>query len=216
MTSNDKVTEYEIELLLNLKNVNMSKHQETKIIFDWDDTLYPTTWITSNSYLIENPSDASENIKDYFKQLSNLILFVIRYAKRYGEVIIITNAQEIWIEKSCCLMPELLLFLKTIDVISSQDKWKHLTPLPEKWKEYEFLEIAKKFIKSNKSIIKIICIGDSDCEHDASKKAVSFINDNSYDLAYLKNFVFKNQPTFEELLLQIQGVPTYLYEILGH
>jgi len=210
MTSIDVITYHDIEILLNLKNMDISKCEETRIIFDWDDTLYPTTWIQSNSHLINDPSSATDENKSYFKQLSDLIINIITNAKRIGEVCIITNAQEVWIEKSCCLMPELIPFLKTIDVISSQDKWKHLTPLPEKWKEYEFSEIAIKFMKSTKSIIKIICVGDSPDEHEATKKAAAAINTTEC-YAYTKNFVFMKRPTFEELLIQIHKLAECVY-----
>ena len=198
--------------LLKFKNSDTVKDEETMIIFDWDDTLYPTTWIKYNRDLLRNPSCMDENILNTFKQLADQIIYIITKAQIYGKVFIITNAQEVWIKESCSLIPEVIPFLKNINIISTQDKWKYINPNPEKWKELEFKQIANNFIKSNKKIIKFICIGDSVLEHDAVKTASSIINATKEYIAYTKNFVFRIQPTFEQILIQVNNMSHYLYK----
>jgi len=197
--------------LLKLKNSDTVKDEETIIIFDWDDTLYPTTWIKSNMDLIRNPLCADENILNIFKQLSDQIIYIITKAQIYGKVFIITNAFETWIKDSCKLIPEVIPFLKNINIISAQDKWKSINPNPGKWKELEFEQIALNFIKSNIKIIKFICIGDSHHEHNAIINAASIINASKVNVAYTKNFVFRIQPTFEQILIQINNMAHYLH-----
>ena len=199
-------------LLLQLKNNDTTKDDETHIVFDWDDTLYPTTWMKSGFFhLIDNPLTANETIKKNFSQLSEHIIYVINNAKKYGNVSIITNSREGWIEKSCCLMPELIPFIKTINIIYARDKWEHASYHPEEWKKFAFEDIALNFIKSNKKIMKLICIGDSPHEHDAAKNVASIINNYENCNAYIKNVEFKYMPTFEELLIQVHNLATYIY-----
>jgi hypothetical protein len=198
--------------LLQLLNIDTSKDVETHIIFDWDDTLYPTTWMKSGFFhLIDNPLTANETIKKNFSQLSERIMYVINNAKKYGNVSIITNSREGWIEKSCILMPDLIPYIKTINIIYARDKHEHSSCHPEDWKKFEFEDIALKFIYSRKKIMKLICIGDSPHEHDAAKNVASVVNKHAYLNAYIKNIEFKYMPTFEELLIQVHNLATYIY-----
>lgn len=190
--------------LLAIKNSNLKLSKKTLTICDWDNTLFPTSYIISHLYIIDNPSLASNDIKDYFCQLSNLIQCIIFNAKKYGEFVIITNALSGWVERSCNLMPDLLPILKTINIISARSDWEKIDPLPEKWKEFAFLKKTTDFIGNDTNIvINLICIGDSPYEHDASKNVASVLNANSYYMVFTKNFVFKMNPIFDELLIQL-------------
>lgn len=192
-------------------NLNSNdKEWKTLTIFDWDDTLFPTTYIKSNMNLFDDPLNMSRKVKDYFSKLSEYIIILIKNAKNYGNVVIITNAEDGWVEYTCSLMPNLLLFLKTIDVISARAKWETYNPHPEKWKEYAFINKLTIFLKDNNNIIlNLICIGDSIHEHNAAKRAAHIINTNSTNIVYTKNIHFVQLPSFEILLLELYY--TYLY-----
>jgi hypothetical protein len=109
-------------------------------------------------------------------------------------------------------MPDLLPILKTITIISARSDWEKVNPLPEKWKEYAFLKKTYDFIGNNTNIIiNLVCIGDSAHEHDAAKNVASILNTNSNYMVFTKNFIFKMNPTFEELLIQIYHIVNNLY-----
>lgn len=198
--------------LLSIKNSNLKLSKKTLTICDWDNTLFPTSYINLHSYLIDNPSLASDYIKDYFRQLSNQIQCIISNATKYGEFIIITNAMSDWVERSCNLMPDLLPILKTITIISARSDWEKVNPHPEKWKEFAFLKKTTDFIGNDTNIvINLICIGDSSHEHDAAKNVASVLNANSDYMVFTKNFVFKMNPSLDELLIQLYHVANTLH-----
>ena len=166
--------------------------------------------------LIKNIENISKDIKIvlkyYFVQLANQIKYLILNAQRYGEVIIITNSDTGWIKDTCKLMPELLPVLDTIKIISSRDKWKNKSKIPGDWKKFEFEEIIKTFIKSNKNkIIKLICIGDSNDEHTAILHVASIINSIVGYTAYTKQFKFKFKSDAIELINQVNKMANILY-----
>ena len=206
--------------------------EETKIIIDWDDTLYPTSFIMRikpfniiNSKLFYAPAylddfkfstksydkEITEFLKNYFTKLAEEIRLLILNAQKYGEVIIVTNSEDGWVKDTCKLMPELLPLLDTIRIISAQDKWKHKSPVPGDWKKFEFEEIIRPFIESKKNkIIKLICIGDSIDEHASILHVASIINAIDGYTAYTKQFKFKVKPDAVELYTQVNNMANYL------
>src|SRR5438132_10051267 len=77
------------DLLINSEN--------TLIIIDWDDTLYPTTWIVENNIDLTDPKSRYKYIK-YFENLDNQLSEALGHMMTLGEVLIITNAMLEWIE----------------------------------------------------------------------------------------------------------------------
>jgi hypothetical protein len=205
--------------------------EETKIIIDWDDTLFPTSFVSrarpyyskdhapwlAPHMLIDTlewksiPEYMKPAFKKYFKELEEQIKLIILNAQKYGEVIIVTNSEDGWIKDTCKLMPDLLPLLDTIKIISAQDKWKYKSPVPGDWKKFEFEEIARPFIESKKNkIIKLICIGDSIDEHTAILHVASIINAIDGYTAYTKQFKFKIKPDAIELYTQVNNMANYL------
>jgi hypothetical protein len=184
-----------------------SSNPETKslIIFDWDDTLYPTTIVIYQNNWIKNQSIIPEKIKKSFSILEFHILALLDNAKKYGEVLIITNSQPGWVKDSCKLMPKLLQVLDTIQIISAQHEWIHLHPnRPDMWKKNAFLKLINDFINFDPNlIVNLICIGDSIHEHDASKYSSYIINTSSSNNVYVKNIIFESSPSINQLINEI-------------
>lgn len=96
------------------------KPEQTIIIFDWDDTICPSTWIQANrrslSFFRPVPNDAR-----YQKPLLELQAHaeaVLLHAMQMGSVIIITNAADPWVEMSCKnFLPKLLPIVSKLPVI---------------------------------------------------------------------------------------------------
>lgn len=97
----------------------------TKIIIDWDDTLFPTTWFTKNK--MPNLSDflmsgsINDNTKE-IKMIDRIIYLIIKKCLRYGEVMIITNATLDWIMVCLDFLPKTKKFLmdKKVPIISAR------------------------------------------------------------------------------------------------
>ena len=98
---------------------------ETVIIFDWDDTIMPSSFLSSKGYSSYNKFQRVPFIDAQLKQLEEIVIECIQHALIYGKVCIITNAQEEWVEISACkFMPKLLPLLKQITVISARSTFE--------------------------------------------------------------------------------------------
>lgn len=95
--------------------------RRTLIIFDWDDTLCPTSWLRSlikerTADLVQwkhqedfyheipewfkHPLPDLPDVRDLMKDLQRAVIDVINTAQAYGVVCIVTNAVEGWVEKT--------------------------------------------------------------------------------------------------------------------
>ena len=204
-----------INILLDMKKSKPITKFKTLTILDWDDTLFPTTYISkeNNINMVYNPALAPDIIKKYFIELSNIIKLIITIAIEFGEVVIITNALPSWVDASCNLMPSLRPFLKKINIISARVDWEKVNPLPEKWKEFAFLNKVTNAIDIDGTIINLICIGDSIHEHNAARLSADKINNTSNNIVYVKSIIFLDTPRFSEILYQLHILKQYYFSL---
>jgi len=154
--------------------------KKTKIFFDFDDTLYPSSWVKKvNIQSFENFNIPEYKIK--LDEFTSKMVKLVKFAKTLGEVIIITNAQMIWIDKviNHFLTPDDRDVFSNISIISAQDRHKSkydVSPLTNTalkiWKRFAFFEEIQKC----DGFTKFISIGDSDAEKDAIKEVILFSN----------------------------------------
>lgn len=103
------------------------------VVFDWDDTLFPTTFSLRDPRLRplfhKKPGAAgrAERIVEHKAQLRALqaaAVNVLKVASQFGRVVIVTLAEEAWVRHaSAMLMPALsrLLLENDVQVVSAQD-----------------------------------------------------------------------------------------------
>lgn len=97
-----------------------SDPEQTVILFDWDDTLCPSTWIKKNrpilSFSKEAPKD--ERFQRPLRELEIEVEAVLKLAMKLGKVIIVTNAMNPWVETSCRnFLPNLLPIVSKLPVL---------------------------------------------------------------------------------------------------
>jgi hypothetical protein len=204
------IKEEDINLLLFLKTPEIYSIKSI-IIFDWDDTLFPTMYFRSNSYMIDNPSLIPDDIKKQLHIIAANIIQVITCAKNYGYVSIISNATADWVYSCIQIIPEIIPIIETIKIISAQDRWKFYTSNPAKWKEYTFFQEIIQTITSinclnSKNIYNLISIGDSIHEHDALRYNASKLLVDYPGSIYAKTLKFIVNPTFQQIINQLQTV----------
>jgi len=96
------------------------KPDQTLIIFDWDDTLCPSSWIRGNKRELSffRPAPKAEKFQRPLQELSARCEQVLRLAMKLGSVIIVTNAMEPWVETSCKnFLPQLMPLISTLPII---------------------------------------------------------------------------------------------------
>jgi hypothetical protein len=174
----------------------LSKNK-TLIILDWDDTLFPTTWITTNEINLRNNIDVDKH-RQYFSQvdldLNNLLIKLIQC----GTVIIVTNALLPWIKLSSTILPKTSKTLNQIKIISARGDYQSKSENPMDWKKLAFESIIQSM---GKKINNIISVGDAEYEYNA---LISLFDPNPKSYKLLKSVKFIKYPTKEILIDQIR------------
>lgn len=94
--------------------------EQTIIIFDWDDTLCPSSWIRENKRVLSffRPAPNIEKIQRPLRELQANCEMLLKLAMKLGTVIIVTNAMDPWVETSCRnFLPALMPLVSELPVI---------------------------------------------------------------------------------------------------
>ena len=199
----EAVRESYISKLISMKvwNPGMKpKYHNSLIIFDWDDTLLPTTFLTPKGTFSE---DIQLSPSDYKKmqQIANYVYDILKESIEKGDVYIITNAGINWVQFSANLFyPNISELLKKIKIISARGEYEKSFPGNlRQWKIQAFLNLLKNV--DNKLVTNIICIGDSLFEMEAGRILAS-----NFKEAFIKTIKFREAPKLDELLKQLKLV----------
>jgi len=189
-------------------------------IIDWDDTLYPTTWINKNSIDVTK-SNLLQKYRIYFLELDKTISMLLESLNQISDIWIVTNANLNWI-KSCLMGLELTrktIIKNGIRIVSARDSYSSNSSSPTEWKILTFQDIMEDIInKINKKIkpntyVNIISIGDAMYEYMALINLDNFIksytnklqltNSNNEFKYFLKNIKFIEKPNFDYIIDQM-------------
>ncbi|OLP93694.1 hypothetical protein AK812_SmicGene24364 [Symbiodinium microadriaticum] len=95
--------------------------EDTLLIFDWDDTVLPSSWVVRSSEVLPH------HRKQLF-EVATAAAETLRLAKQLGTVVIITNAERGWIELSCQkFLPTLYPALESVKVLSARTTYESST-----------------------------------------------------------------------------------------
>jgi len=175
------------------------------IIFDWDDTLFPTSWIFNLNIIIDNVINIKNYIV-YFNELDNAVSKLLFESLKLGKVVIITNANINWINMTKYVLPKTSkLINEYIPIISARDEYSDVYPMSE-WKLYAFNHSIYGFVSWASQIISF---GDAEYEYNAmlSLKKYTFYGKK------LKIIKFVQHPSFEKIIDQIELTTKVLGDI---
>lgn len=202
--SNDVIRKnYYCSLIKNyyLYNNKNQKFIQNCIIFDWDDTIMCTTFISSTGLFDEEVLIKISKQKDnrIFNILEDLIYNILLKSLSKGHVFIVTNAISGWVEFSAKLFfPKIIPLLKKILIISARSWFEiHYPTNPRMWKNECFEEISKVY-DPNK-VTNLIVIGDSFIEMEAA-----YLFKEHFKECYVKTIKLKDLPSPELLIKQLK------------
>jgi hypothetical protein len=173
------------------------KNHNSLIIFDWDDTLLCTSFLTPNGIYREDLKITDKDLEKLAK-LEFSVLRLLTLAVEKGDVYIITNATPGWVEYSAeKYYPSLKSVIKKINIVSARGDYEKDFPGDSRmWKIQAFLNIQKDF--DSNLITSIICLGDSFIEMEAAQ-----ILAGKFSKAFIKSVKFRESPKPEELNKQL-------------
>jgi len=171
------------------------KHQ-TVIVFDWDDTLLCTSYLSS-----QGDDRLPRHVEQHLRSTQQVAGRLLERALQSGHTYIITNAMNGWVEYSAAKWaPGLWPVLKKVRVISARSKYEPQFPgQVSKWKVEAFLEVQRNL--NSPIITNLISIGDSTFEMDAAH-----VMAKQFDTALIKTVKLIGHPSPEGLYKQLDLV----------
>jgi hypothetical protein len=177
----------------------MINKNNTLIILDYDNTLFPTTWVIKNNINLMNP-EVREKYYIFFNDLDKVLYKFLENLKKYGKIIIVTNALPMWVNVSSIVLPKTHILLQKIKIVSARHNYQHKSKNPMDWKRLAFQDEVSLELKKNK-FQHIISIGDADYEYHA---LINLYNYNKESKKLLKNIKFLEEPHHDILIDQIE------------
>lgn len=177
-----------------------AKDHNSLIIFDWDDTLLCTSFLTPNGMFFENMELDSPDAKK-IEILDSLAFKILELAVSKADTYIITNAEPGWVEYSAQrFYPKVNSILNKVKIVSARGEFEKKLPGDSRqWKIQTFLKTVEDFDKN--LITNLICLGDSVIEIEAAHILAS-----KFSQAYIKTIKFKESPSLDELIKQLNLV----------
>lgn len=181
-----------------MKNNTKYTKYKTLIIFDLDDTLFPTTWYTNTN---KTTNKLNQNV--ILNKLDYIIYYILLTFSKYGKVVIISNASLKWINNVLSKLPTTLKLIisKNIPLLSARDIYSESYPNDLLlWKKKIFKKIVDNYFK-NSELQNIISIGDAEYEFEA---LINLYNNNSINnKRLLKTIRFDRYPNLDTLYEQL-------------
>jgi hypothetical protein len=139
------------------------------VVFDYDDTLLPSSWLKSQGY-DDFAATPNAHILEYCEMVAKSVADLINEAKTHAEVIIVTNASNGWVQDSCeRFMPSIYPLITGLKIVSAQYIYRLVTHSTYLWKKYAFRDhVLETFGYDFEDPVSFLSIGDSESEHLAT------------------------------------------------
>eukprot|EP01083_Nonionella_stella_P095103 266915_1 len=204
-------------------------HDNMLILLDWDDTLFPTAWLTE---ILQNTKNGVALVNDEEIALLNrlgdiTVSFLSDLIVKYGpaNVAIVTNSLQGWIGDSLnyasCISPqykelELLLHKHDITMDSARSLYakQEQSSTPTKWKQLCFDSILNG-TKTQPDYRHIVSIGDQWTDHYATKQSIASLTAYSPIHHMIK---LKPKPNVGDMInemLYVQTCFTHIFDVLS-
>jgi len=188
--------------------------EQTFLIFDWDDTILPTCWLSSQGLNLQSTSAVVSNEqKMELAVLARWAAETLKVAKALGTVVIVTNAEDRWIQLSCeKFLPSLSDSLTDVKILSARSTYEPLGfANPSEWKIHAFEREIDLFCQSLRpgQCANIVSIGDSQHEREALFHVTSMRS-----ACRSKSVKFNVRPTLEALTREQEALCDELPDIV--
>lgn len=191
-----------------------TKQQESTVIFvDWDDTLLCSSYLSGQGLRLDTDIEPSRDVARELKDLEVSVISLLRLAKMYGDVHVVTNAETGWVQLSAKkFIPGVIPLLEEVSVLSARSAYEAMFPeSPLKWKFYAFQEKLRDVFTKAHAAKNIISFGDSHVEREAVRAVTRGLPNTK-----TKSVKFAEKPSMEQLRRQLELVTNCFQYIHSH
>jgi|LauGreDrversion4_2_1035121.scaffolds.fasta_scaffold16325_3 hypothetical protein len=193
---------------------------ETLLIFDYDDTLFPTSFLAQKGYKLDGP-DASPEIQAILDEYSTVVEETLIDARQHGRVVIVTNAESGWVTLTAQkFMPRLGSILSSFPSISARSTYEPLgISNPFEWKLKAFERVIYEHhhaLSSPDAAIgrmNVLSFGDSIHERDAAHQVCASLSSSPL---FCKSIKFIERPDIAQLTKQHVLIRDNLSKVVAH
>mmetsp|Transcript_8584 Transcript_8584/g.15384 ORF Transcript_8584/g.15384 Transcript_8584/m.15384 type:complete len:420 (-) Transcript_8584:91-1350(-) len=187
-----------------------SKLEDTLVVFDWDDTILPTSWLERTRTLAAVVPLRPE-VQRQLCNLAAVCAQTLTLAEALGTVVIITNSAPGWLDQSCMLfLPQLVQQVRGYKVFAKPMQ------SPSSFKVSTFQRECRYYKN-------VISLGDGDSERAASLRLQASSTDKSQigqkaaDLArHVKSVKLVEVPTCQQLMAEHEMLQSRLPDIAAY
>jgi len=199
------------------------------IIFDWDDTLSPSSWIAS---LGMHPDSCvvTGTVKDQLEVIGGSIRRLLDHASKFGTVAIVTNAETGWIEMCCKkFFPSLLEHVVTnFEILSARTTYEGRGfRSPFEWKVQAFSDLVQRHYqgiackaanKIDTQSLKrhVVSFGDSHHEREALLFIKKQMTEAGCSKSLTKSLKFVERPDIDHLLKEHELIFNCFQQVMSH
>lgn len=185
------------------------------IIFDYDDTLFPSTHIARNNlYDAHVNSTAFMHHRECVQDLEAAAITMLAEAIALGDlIVIVTNGKLDWIKYSMKMYYQRFFeFVRQHDtpIVSAQDIFSPHSPHPMMWKITCFQQLLASLKSTNNSPSQLISVGDGAHEAIACEVAAQGI-----DIPY-RNVILLDTPSPRQMTTQLSLLAQELHGVITH
>jgi hypothetical protein len=189
--------------------------ENTMLIFDWDDTVLPSTWIHEQGLSLADDSWPTAEQQGLLDRLAERAAHTLDVAKQYGQVTLVTNAEAGWIELSCQkFMPSLWPSLGDVKLFSARSTYERQgVASPFEWKYLAFeCEIGGFYEGCDADFEKnVVSFGDSAHEREALIRVTERMSN-----CRTKSLKLVERPEVDQLLKEHQLLADCMCSIVSH
>jgi len=195
-----------------------SPSPDTVIIFDWDDTLLASSFLSQHGYRLDTDMPPNAEIDAHLRELEVAVSTLLNHALAFGHVNIVTNAETGWVQLSAQkFLPGVVPYLSRVNVLSARSTFEvHHPDAPLKWKYFAFQEklttvFGASALASHERRKNVISFGDSHVEREACRAVTRGMPNTR-----TKSVKFAERPSMEQLRRQIELVTNCFQYIHSH
>jgi uncharacterized protein (DUF1697 family) len=196
------------------KEETKKKEVAPLFLFDWDDTLLASSYLRGKGYRLDAEFQRTPEVEEGLRELEQSILDVLNTAMQLGNIVIVTNAENGWVQMSAQkFVPAAWPLLSKLKIISARSTYEQTHPNdPVQWKFCAFQENVQSAFGAESKVVKhVVSFGDSQVEREAVRAVT-----RSVTSCRTKSVKFAESPSLRELVRELQLVTNCMTYVVTH